>query len=61
MSKVSNDFLTGLLLDVYLEFMLNGKQQIIGEDILILPKEELGHIGIYGGYCVHKCEGSWNK
>lgn len=62
-SKVSNDLLTGLLLDIYPEFVLNGKRQVIGEDILILPKEELelGHIGIRGGYCIHKCEGSWDK
>ena len=61
--KVSNDLLTGLLLDVYPDFKLNGLQQKVGNDLLVLPKEELelGYIRHGKGYCIHKCTGLWDK
>lgn len=61
--KVNNDLLTGVLLDIYSSFKLNGKKQLLNDDVLVLPKEdlELGYINPRKGYSIHTCQGAWRS
>lgn len=61
-AKVNNDLFTGLMLEMYPEFLLNGKRQSLKE-MEVFPKEEfeLGYITKGKGYSVHKCEGAWRN
>lgn len=60
---VSNRWVTQFFLDNFPDFKLTGGKQIIGDDILILPKDYLERYCFDpkngGGYAEHHCYGSW--
>lgn len=61
--NVSDNVLTGMLLEYYREFKLDGKKQVMHDNVLILPKEDfqLGYVKKGEGYSIHLCFGAWDK